>query len=514
MIVIRPNSVKDIDNYASCVLGIPATELMKRSADAVSRIVRERVELGGAVVILCGAGNNGGDGYALATELMDEYKVTLFDVFAKGQRTEEGRLYLDFYKSRGGEVKYITDSLDLEECISASDAVVDAIFGTGYTPRRCESGEIIASVIERAEKPFKIAIDVPIGCDADFGRVDKGMCAHFDTTVVLSFLKRGLLSYPAAEYVGKLVYDNIGLHNEAFLCDFNFEDRLVDEEFARENMPVRSKNSHKGSYGRVVHVCGSSEYRGAAILALEGALRAGAGYIRAFVDESQHPVLLSRFPEAIYEIRNPTGELTKKDIERILFASEGADVTLVGPGLGISDGLECLVKSLLSTRGGTLVLDADALNCLARNDGLESLERAERNVVITPHPLEFSRLIRKSVNEVQNDRIRLSVEFAQRYGCTVLLKGAASIITDGKRVFINSSGSSALAKAGSGDVLAGVISSFLAQGADVTALVALGAYLHGRAADTLSSDVSEFSVIPSDIPTQIGREIVKLLGEK
>ncbi len=275
----------------------------------------------------------------------------------------------------------------------------------------------------------------------------------------------------------------------------------LDESLAKAFLPKRAENTSKGDFGRVALRVGSDKYRGAAHLALEGALRGGAGYVTFVGDEALSGELRLKFPEAIYV----------SDITGI----RPADVTLIGCGSGCSEALLDEVKALIKTTGAPLVLDADAINSVAKYAGADLLLEKSRKIIMTPHPLEFSRISGYSVEHINAHRVECAAEFAKKYGVILLLKGAGSVITDGDTVYINSTGSSALAKAGSGDVLAGLLVSLLAQAPDSPLeMTALSAYLHGRAGDELEAELSAYAVTPSDIPRKVGDIILKITKNK
>ncbi len=497
--------ISKIDKYAEDILKIPTVTLMKRSGEAVARAVRELTTIGGSVIILAGKGNNGGDGYAAACELMSEYRVKVIDVFSVGQRSEAGRYWRSFYESIGGNIKSEASVEELESELASCNTVVDAIFGTGFLGNPPECVLAISEILKRVSAK-KIAVDVPLGVNAD----DGSLCdwaVTVDITVALSYIKPGLVSYPARANTGKVVCDSLGLDREKIKESFEFENLLLDEEWAKEAMPIRADNTNKGSFGRVLLITGSEKYRGAAHLSLEAALRGGVGLVTYLGEPMLCDELVIKLPEAIYEsfsLRCP--ECTDKIID----LSSRHSATLVGSGSGCTQELAALVRALLKSGGGALVLDADALNSLAMFGGTELIKDAHRPVVLTPHPLEFSRMCGMDVSYIQAHRIECAKKYALENRCVLVLKGAATVVTDGRYVYINGSGSSALAKAGSGDVLAGLLVSLLAFIPNVLEGAALSTYIHGRAGDGLSKILSTYGVIPSDLPREIARVMSEL----
>ena len=509
MLLARSRMISDIDRYCAEELSMPLHLLMGRAGAAVARLIRESVPTGSTVTILAGKGNNGGDGYSAACLLMDDYSVAVVDVFSMGQRTEEGRFYLNKYLSNGGRVEKFEEMDDICKLISDSDCIVDAIFGTGFAGRMPDPLRRLSDSINLATRAFKVAIDVPLGVNADDGSVaESGACA-MSATVALSFVKPGLLSFPAKAYVGRLVLDDLGIPRQEIADRFAFTDFYVDRDLARSLLPNRPENSNKGSFGKLLCIVGSEQYRGAAHLALEGALRGGVGLVGFLGVRELVGELSAKFPEVIYHPVDTVADMTDSDIGEAVALQNKYNAVLIGSGSGTSSGLLRLLCATLTTDGPTVILDADAINALSSlgNDATVMIKNSPRTVLLTPHPLEFSRLTGNDVSMVQLHRIEDASKFAAETGALLLLKGAATVCTDGGTVYINSTGSSALSKAGSGDVLAGFVGAMTASGVRPLSALAICAYFHGYAADSLSQELSLFGVTPSDLPREICRAI-------
>ena len=284
-------------------------------------------------------------------------------------------------------------------------------------------------------------------------------------------------------------------------------------EWAKHTLPRRKADANKGSYGRLFAYVGSGAYHGAAHLAIEAALRGGVGYVEAAASGELRKTLLLKFPELIFKNFAEASLLSGLDMERLVSEQRRATATLVGCGSSKSENLFKIVSMLLSEDGGALVLDADAINSMAENreEALSLLKNAKRSVVLTPHPLEFSRLSGLDVSYINENREASSVTFAKEHNCILLLKGKGTVITDGDTVYVNTSGSSALAKAGSGDTLAGLLAALLATSVlPSLVLSALASYVHGKAGDDLGSELSEYGVTPSDLPRAMAKVIADL----
>lgn len=273
---------------------------------------------------------------------------------------------------------------------------------------------------------------------------------------------------------------------------------ITTKEYVSARLPKRSPLSNKGTYGRVLLACGSGDMRGAAALATLGALRCGAGLVTLASERAVIDALSSSIYEAVW---------LDTDVYDLIDVSDNASAVGIGCGSGNTKATYKNVKWLIEREGAPLVIDADGLNVLAKHADL--LKKAKREIIITPHPLEFSRLCKVPVSEIQSNREEYAKAFALEYGVTVLLKGHGTVITNGEEVFINPKGSSALAKGGSGDVLCGMICAFLAQGAAPLDAAVIGAYIHGLAGERLGERISEYGVLASEIPL----EAAKILKE-
>ncbi len=506
MITVRPQLIPEIDSAAERILCLSAYDLICRAGESVARHICER-RAEGRVLIFCGSGNNGADGYATALALAARGRtVQAVDVFGKGQKSIAGRRVLEEYTARLGA------PLTLEQAFSHSaEIAVDAILGTGRTGELPEEGKRAVRHIGRIQA-YTVAIDIPFGVDAEYGEVGE-YALRADLTVSLSFMKRGLLSYPAKEYCGETVCETLGLDDARLLAAVDGWETGLDGAAVRTLLPPRRATGHKGSFGHALLLTGSKKYRGAATLATLAALRAGVGLLTLATEQTVIGGMGKKLPEVIYRETPPLDQMGEAERAALLADAEGKAAVLIGPGSVCSEGLYALVCALLEREGCPLILDADAINALSlhREEGLCALKNARRAVLLTPHPLEFSRLTGKAVNDLQAHRLRYTEEFAAEHGVALLLKGAATVIAAEGRSVINPTGSTALAKGGSGDVLSGIVTAFAAQGASPFAALAAAAYLHGAAGDRLAADLSEYGVTPSDLPRQVAMEIAALL---
>ena len=512
MKLVSPAMIAEIDAFAVRALSLSEETLIRRAGKAVAdALFAEGVflknETYGRTVILCGGGNNGADGYAAALSLAERgVPVAAIDVFGKEQRSEGGKAVLQEYKEKLGAPLTLADLPSIE----GAGVYIDAMLGTGATGKWPEAG-IVATRFLNRQSARRIAVDVPFGVNAADGTADE--CAlQADITVVLSFMKKGLLSYPAREKCGKLVLADIGLNTAKVRRAFPKMEDAVDDGYVMKHLPARPADSHKGTFGKALLFSGSKKYRGAPLLATLACLRGGVGLLTLVSEKEVIAAMGKKLPETIYHPMPPIEAWTEADRNEALEMSDGASALLVGPGSCVSEGLYAFVTALLSREGCPLVLDADAITSLALHpaEAEKALAAAKRQVLLTPHPLEFARLACLTAQEVQAARMPLAEALSSRWRAALLLKGAGTVVAADGSVSVNTTGSSALAKGGSGDVLSGLVTAFAAQGASPAEALRLGAYLHGKAGDALAAELSEYGVLPSDLPRQIAMEIAKI----
>jgi NAD(P)H-hydrate epimerase len=519
MYLIDPALVPEIDALAAREAGLDAMHLIGKAGQALADEILRRAPRAKRVLILAGPGNNGGDGYAAGAVLAElGISVRVLDVMGGGASGEAARQFAArFCACSDGALLSCDAPEELESEIRAADVIVDAIFGTGA---RIELPRAVVSLIKAVNamrgKALLIAADVPTGVDARDGRIaDAAFSA--DVTVTFGIPKRGMYAYPARERCGEIVIADLGLDCCRIAEVFSLSDRLLDLETVTAWIPRRPRNSHKGIFGRLLLLCGSQAYRGAASLACEAALRSGAGLTILASHPSVLELALSRSPEIVTLPMPEFGTHDRDKAEQVYQLADGSDAVLIGCGSGASVALCSFLWELLARPGAPLIMDADALNSLAlhKEESLARLRNAKRRTVITPHPMELSRLTGIPVDRIQADRIGAAARFAEACRTTVILKGAGTVIAgDDGSVLINPTGSPALAKGGSGDVLAGAVASFVAQRVDPVRAAAIGVYFHGAAGDALASLYSEYGVLARELPEWIAREIGRATKQK
>lgn len=509
MIAVSPSLIPAIDAYAATSMGIPTLTLMRRAGDFIAKAIRERIPVGSPVLLYCGSGNNGGDGYAAAVRLLrDGYQARAVDLLFAGQRTEEGKTCLSDYISLAGPPLTAKEAQDFPAV-----CLVDAVFGTGgHEP----FPEAVTEMAQRFQDPagaLRVAVDIPLGVNAESGRLAP-LFAPVDLTLCLSFPKYGLYSYPARSVCGDILTDPLGLPSEPLRRRFCLDETLTDAGTLTPLFPKRKSDTHKGIYGHLLLLCGSGAYRGAAVMSALAAvsLRMGAGLVTLASEESVLAAVLPRVPEVISKSIPPVADLPDNTL---LSLTEKKTCVLLGPGSEATEALFEKIRLLLSVAGPPLVLDAGALGALAlrRADAEACLMKAKRKVIFTPHPAEFARMLDLSVQEVQENRLEAARSFARKIPGVLILKGAGTIVAEGERFSVNTSGGPALSKGGSGDILAGAVAALICNGLSPYDAARAAVYLHGAAGDSLSRIFSDRGVLPTDLPAEMARTLARLTGE-
>ena len=375
--------------------------------------------------------------------------------------------------------------------------LIDALFGTGFhgAPR-----EPLASLIAQCNQMNKpiISIDLPSGAQCDSARVE-GECFRASQTVTFHSLKPAHVIYPAAEYCGEVLVAGVGAPEEAMRAASQ-QMQTVDAAFAVAGLPRRAANSNKGDFGRVVALCGSVGMAGAAVLSARAASCCGAGLVEVCAPRSLYPVLAGHLVEQIITPleETPSGMVSQAAIGRLHQILSRASACLAGCGMGVGPDTMAVVEYLLSQDQAPVVLDADGINCVAKN--IHLLGAAKAPVVLTPHPGEMARLLGCTAKEVQQNRAEIASGFAREHGVTLVLKGAGTLIAsaDG-RIYVNRTGNHGMAKGGSGDLLAGMVASLIAQGLAPDTAAAIAVYFHGIAGDMAANRWSARAMQPSQM---------------
>ncbi|MBQ8941829.1 MAG: NAD(P)H-hydrate dehydratase [Firmicutes bacterium] len=510
MKLLTNKQMKDIEYDAIEKKGVPSILLMEHAAmSVVNECLKEKPK---NVLIFAGKGNNGGDGLAAARQLLPRTDINTAVVFigSPDEATKDCAVNLKILQAYNANIIYIEKKSDidgLERIIYAADVVIDAIVGTGlHTKLRELTEQLVTLINEKAN--YIISVDCPSGINTNTGE-DYGKAILADKTVTFHLPKVGLMLYPAAEHVGELVIGSISLP-----VDNSYEIdgycTLTDKE-AAALLPVRTKRSNKGTYGKAAIFAGCDYMAGAALIACRAAYRTGAGLVKAYVNPYVATVIHNGLPEAVTTILpDKDGKLFGGSFKPVSDEINTNSVILAGCGLGNTKEVGDLVAKLVENAEVPLILDGDALNVLENKTDM--LKNAKAPCIITPHLKEMSRLTGLEVSYISEELIAVAGSFAKEYNVITVLKDAHTIIaTPAGDICINTTGTPAMSKGGSGDCLAGAIAGLIAQGVTPENAAVLGCYLCGKAGELAAEDLSQYGVLAGDTANYIPKAINYLL---
>ncbi|MBR2341756.1 MAG: NAD(P)H-hydrate dehydratase [Clostridia bacterium] len=488
--LLTNEQMRKVDAFA--MQKVSSLELMEHAGKAVFKRIQELLkDRSGKVVCVCGGGNNGGDGFVTARLLLsNRYDVCVLcraEKFSKEAIVNRGK-----YLSLGGEI--FSDMPKDRVTI-----IVDCLLGTGFFGEvRAETSALIKLINAKKEAgSYVVSVDIPSGICGDNGLGELFVFA--DETLCVGEEKLGVWLLNGLDGAGEVRTLDIGLkgfENENYV-------RLIEKQDVKKLLPVRRRNSHKGSYGKVAILGGSEQYFGAGYLSCLSALNSGVGYTAWFLPKELIKTAFLKIPEALFVSTN--------DGYRYEFSEEICqklceyDAIALGMGLGVSEAIYKTILYLFKHYNGKLLLDADGLNSLAKFGKADDfLKIKECDVVITPHMKEFSRLTKIDISDLQSEPLRYINEWMKKYATTLLLKGASTLIASGQKIVLTARGCSAQAKGGSGDVLAGLIAGLCAQGKNSFEAAVLGSYMVGVSAEICAKNKSEYSALPTDFIACIG----------
>lgn len=503
MKIYSPECVRKAEKYMIEARGVSSLGLMKKAAGEMYRLSSDFINDAGSICVLCGKGNNAGDGYELARLIHNSGKnVICVRVFSDSPDTDIAQICYNDYVNAGG---LFTDNSEkaLKELVRA-DVVIDAVFGIGF--KGCiEEKSSLYRIIDIANRSSakRIALDVPSGVNCADGSIGN-IAFDAELTLTVNVVKAGMLSYPAKKYCGQIKTLDIGIP-EAVINSFE-EDSFItpDDGYISSVLPGRKEDSNKGDFGKLLCVCGCEQMTGAAVMAVGAALRSGAGLVTLASEKAVSDVVKVKYPEPIYRNLDFSDDRTVRALTDELGSYSAV---LIGCGLGKGEKKKHFIESAIKNYTGVLVIDADGINLIS--DNINILKEAAGTVILTPHPGEFSRIIGQKTEYINSNRIKCAKEFSSLYRCITVLKGAGTVVAcHGEPTGINTTGNPGLAKGGSGDVLAGLIAGLAANKHINPFDAALsGVYLHGKAADVLKTKYSEYGLLPSDL----AKEFAKML---
>lgn len=540
--VLDAASMKNVDSYSINTLGIPSVVLMERAALSVTEAIESKVKgnIHTDIICVCGRGNNGADGLAVARQLYFKgYNVDVYIINSHAS-TKEFDIQLNIIKNLG------------IECINSPDfskygVIVDALFGNGLSRELAGEARIVVDTINKCSTSVRsqytqnsdnngnrlvVAVDIPSGISASTGVV-MGSAVNADITVTFGFEKIGHILYPATSYCGKIIRKDIGF---AQYPDMTRDIFTYDYSDISDMLPLRKPDGNKGTFGKALVIAGSRLYGGAAVLSSRAAARIGAGLVRALTHISNRTAVITGNMECIvdtYDTDEECGDFVKNTETLVDKCICWADVVCIGPGLSMEESAVKLVRSVSAKKNIKKLYDADALNIIAQykieldgsnddvdyeaggNSGNASYkdDMSDKNVVVTPHIGEMSRLTGLDIAVIKNNPIDTARTYSREHNCVCVLKDARTIVSDGERVYINMSGNDGMATGGSGDVLSGIITGLMAQGLTTFEASALGVYIHGCAGDEAALSNGKYSMVAGDIIDNIKNVLIKARGE-
>ena len=514
MKVVTAQEMRKVDRQTIEQIGIPGAVLMEHAGTAIVRAIHQNFPECQHIAIVVGKGNNGGDGLVVARQLaLAGQPIQIFLVSPPENFAGDALSNLQIAQNLDLPITLILSEDELEGAssqIASADLIVDSIFGTGL---RGGVHGFIGDVIECINKTGKpvVAIDLPSGLSADTGLAE-GACIQATYTVTMGLPKRGNLIHPGATFTGKLEVADIGFPSSVIDAQ-SIQINWTQPSDAAQLLPLRSTHSHKGTYGRVFVVAASTGMTGAAALTSAGALRVGAGLVTLGAPKSLNPILEVKLTEVMTLPLPETaeGSLALEAKSHIIEAVDRTkSVLAIGPGLSQHPETVALVHSLIRERDAPTVIDADGINALSRSK--EILSSLSPQTVLTPHPGEMARLIGRTVEALERDRIGIAQRFAETHNVTLVLKGAPTVVARGNgEVWINSTGNAGMATGGMGDVLTGLIAGLMAQKVPAFDAAVLGVYLHGLAGDIVAESIGMHGLMAGDVLNNVP-EAIKLCG--
>ncbi|MFH1624412.1 MAG: NAD(P)H-hydrate dehydratase [Pseudomonadota bacterium] len=503
MKVVTGEIMQKLDRKAIEECGIPGIVLMENAGRGATEIVERYYPRlpDKKVAIFAGKGNNGGDGFVIARHLFNRgVNVKVYLLAAGDSLQGDAKVNFHIVRNLGIDLFELEgkNSLDLVRGeIKGYDLIIDAIFGTGLDSEVRGIFREVIDILNQTDVP-KVAVDIPSGLSADTGKI-LGNCIKANVTVTFGHPKLGLFIQPGSGYVGNLEVIDISIP-KYLIEEVKTQNFLIERDGLRSLLKPRGLNSHKGDFGHLLVVAGSTGKTGAAALTCRGAMRVGVGLVTLGTPESLNPIMEHKLTEVMTEplAESTPGFLGMAAFEKIMELTRKKGALALGPGISTANETVGLVHRIIKEVAIPVIVDADGLSALSRD--VDVLKEAKVPLVLTPHPGEMARLMDTSVGEIQEDRLGASRRFAKEYNVCLVLKGFRTIIADPEgNVYINPTGNPGMATAGMGDVLTGMLSSFVAQGLDIVDAAKLAVFSHGLAGDIIASERGQVGLLATDV---------------
>ncbi len=504
MLLAKVEQMKAIEKEAVAKQGISIYELMERAGGAVAKEAHEMLGKSGQVLVFCGSGNNGGDGFIAARLLAaQQFDVEVIMLTAADELTGAAQRAFRTIEKLNSVKK---TSFSLEKRPYNADLVIDAVLGFGLKGNLRGNTAKAISIINSIKATI-LSVDLPSGVNSDTGQV-RGEAVKATRTVTFTCSKAGMAIYPGANFVGSIRVADIGI--EKTIISSHAKVCLGSRSMSRRLLPNRQTDAHKGDCGRVLVIGGSVGMTGAVAMSSQAALKIGAGLVTLGVPESLNSVLETKLTEVMTKPLpdTPDKTLRAKALDVIIDMVPSVDAVLVGPGISTHSSTATLVQQLVMSVEKPLVIDADGLNALAGKTDL--LLKRPGPTVITPHPGELGRLLGTSAEIIQSDRLSWAEAASKDWKITVILKGARTVIAGGGCLYINPTGNPGMATAGTGDILAGFLTGLIAQGLPIYPASVLSVYLHGLAGDIGAKYRTQLALVATDLLNYLPAAIKEL----
>lgn len=506
MVVYTCEQMRVIEENAD-VNGLSYVEMMENAgnncADKIHSVVSGLGGVSKSAVIICGSGKNGGDGYVIARNLCERgysVKIVLANGFPTAYESKMMYSYLD-----EKPIQLLDLGNDFTACVTAAlsaTAIVDCVYGIGFHGKL---NDIIADYFKEIAKSRakKFSVDIPSGLEGNSGEINS-VFFKADYTLAITCYKPVHILKPACEHCGIIKLIDIGIGKESY--EAVGSEVIVSAELNEIKRFFKSRRSeaHKGDFGKLLSVAGSRDMQGAAVMAANAAVNSGVGLVKAIFPDVAYTAIASKLTEPLTMpmLSTPAGNLSYKNIDRILNLISDSSTVLLGCGMGFCEDTVKIVESVLLNSEKPIILDADGINAVSLNINL--LKESKAPLILTPHVGEMSRLTGLSVEEIERNRVKIAKSFAAEYGCILVLKGANTVVAAPKgNVYLNRTGNAGMATGGSGDVLAGIIASFVSQSMGLHSATIAGVYVHGLCGDTVMKKYSMLGVTPTKMINEL-----------
>jgi hydroxyethylthiazole kinase-like uncharacterized protein yjeF len=516
MHIVNADQMRELDRATIEKIGIPGIVLMENAGRGTAEYIMRTFSDAGTrrIVVLCGRGNNGGDGFVIA-RCLHAARAHVCAILLADRASVHGdaRVNLEAFEAIGGNIIEIHTEKDLKKIgpeLTHATLFVDALLGTGLASEVTGLYRSLIETISAIEHVPVVAVDIPSGIDTSTGHL-LGCALRAHSTCTFGLPKYGHMLYPGAAHTGKLHVIDIGIP-ESLITQAKLQGSVQDYSDFAAVLSNRAEDAHKGDCGHVLLLAGSIGKTGAAVLSARAAMRSGAGLVTVAAPEKAQPQIAAQLLESMsVPLQDNADGLCRGALQDIIDLCANKTVLAMGPGLGDTDAIAAIIRALVTTIQLPMVIDADALNALARDP--QVLKQACGPVILTPHPGEMARLTGLSTDQIQSNRVGTTCELANALGVIIVLKGAHSVIAapDGRH-WINTSGNPAMAGAGMGDTLTGMIAGLLAQNTPALAAARLAVFVHGRIADKLVQKCGPAPILASEIIDHISEALKECLA--